>query len=616
MAYIGASAIAAAVCGWYFIGWAKLLLAAALCIMTAAVLAACVFKKMSVRSGVTALICLAAAVTVILRAYCYFDIKYLGSESLCGTGHDFYIVIDERLPSGSFGARYNVSVISIDGSDPGGTRARLECDYPAYFRPGDRVSLRAEVVPFEKSALYDGERAALADGITLDLCSGAAEDVLGCDTSSPRFIDKLRLMSGRLALRLSDSVGGEEGALAAAMLFGDRTGLSDATARDFSRAGLSHLLALSGLHLSVIAGVAGWTLHKLRLPKIAKTPLMAAFLFIYLAMTGSHISTVRAAIMQFAVFAAYFSGADGDGVSSVFLAALLILTASPWAVVDVGFILSFAATLGITVFLPSFNKSAARKSGARRKAVGIFYKVAALLLTGLAANCFTVPIIWWIFGEISIAAPVSNLLITPLSAPFLVFSLICLALAGVPFFGSAAAVPVRLTARIMLSFCSAASDLHGAVVSLKYRFVPFILIPAMVVTVVLLAIRTEHRYVCFLPSAAAAAAFCVCFFAFNAAMTDAGISFVSTGGSDALVVTSGIGAAVIDIGSGSYDVLRSASLAAAEEGAVEIDVLILTHYHKYHIASAERFFGREKVRRVWLPYPATADEAEILAHIF
>lgn len=65
--------------------------------------------------------------------------------------------------------------------------------------------------------------------------------------------------------------------------------------------GVSHLLALSGLHLSAVAGAVGWLLTKLRLPKLAKTPLMSVFLLLYLAVVGFPLSAVRAAIMLFAV---------------------------------------------------------------------------------------------------------------------------------------------------------------------------------------------------------------------------------------------------------------------------------------------------------------------------
>ena len=458
MVFIGGAAIAAALCGWYFDGCIKLVLAAA--VLSAFVLCALlrIFGKLSRRHAVTLLLGFAAAFCVLLRAYAYFDLQYLSSESLCDSEHDIYMTVEERMTSGAVGTRYRVKIESIDGEAPSRTtRAWLECEYSATYRPGNRLFLRTAPVKFEKTALYDGERAALAAGVTMRLYT---ED--DCTVVSDRTADglyaSLRRFSSRLAFRLSDGVGGDEGALAAAMLLGRRDGLSDAVSRDFSRAGLSHLLALSGLHLSIVAGGVGWILSRLRLPRLIKTPLLTLFLLIYLALTGFPVSAVRAAIMLITLLAAYFSGADSDGVSSVFLAALLILIVSPEAIIDAGFMLSFAATFGITVFLPAFvkkrreEKPAHGKIAARARKFGS--SALSLLITGLAANCFTLPVIWRMFGGISLAAPLSNMLITPLSGFFLAVSAIFIPLAGIPFFGNAAAFAVRMTARVMLTACA------------------------------------------------------------------------------------------------------------------------------------------------------------------
>ena len=88
MVFIGSAAIAAALCGWYFDGCTKLILAAT--VLSAFVLCALlrIFGKFSRRHTVTLLLGFAAAFCVLLRAYAYFDVQYLGSESLCDSEHD------------------------------------------------------------------------------------------------------------------------------------------------------------------------------------------------------------------------------------------------------------------------------------------------------------------------------------------------------------------------------------------------------------------------------------------------------------------------------------------------------------------------------------------------
>lgn len=621
MAYAGIAALTAAAIGWYFNGTVKLCLAAAALVSLAVWSILRIARVASGRIASRGILASAAALLVLLGAFRFYDIKYLGAQELCGSEHEFAVRILGRR-DGGYGSGFDIRITEADGTAMS-VRARLTVEGTADFRAGNTVRLRCTPVPFEKTPSYDGERAALADGILLELTADEDVAYVMTDTSEAGgLLGFFSRLGSDLSFRLREAVGGDEGALAAAMLLGDRSGLPDAAARDFSRAGVSHLLALSGLHLSAVAGAVGWLLTKLRLPKLAKTPLMSVFLLLYLAVVGFPLSAVRAAIMLFAVFAAYYSGADGDGVSSVFLASAIILTVSPAAVADIGFMLSFSATLGITVFLPAYNRRKAkvsRDAGHMRRLISsTFGKAGALLLTGLAANCFTAIIIWRVFGSISLAAPLTNLFLTPLAGPLLALSAAALLLDGIPFFGSASALGARLAARVILRSCERVSDIHGAVLPLGLEFTPYILASAAVLTLVLLIIKLNHPAVCFVPAAAAVAAFAVCFAASGTFDRTGSVSVgcVSRGGNEAIYVSSCGGCAVIDVGSGSYGVLHDAVSAAKAAGATETEALVLTHYHQRHTASVARLCGREKVRRVWLPYPQNSEEAGIMSRIY
>lgn len=82
-----------------------------------------------------------------------------------------------------------------------------------------------------------------------------------------------------------------------------------------------------------------------------------------------------------------------------------------------------------------------------------------------------------------------------------------------------------------------------------------------------------------------------------------------------MALTSCGGTVLIDVGSGAYSALRPALDAADAAGATETEAIVLTHYHKHHISAVKRLIGREKVRRIWLPYPTDSHEAEIMAQI-
>ena len=623
MAFIGTAALVCALLGWYLSGWAKLLVAAAVCLLFLLLICLVSCGRICRRNFVTGIIVCLVSVCVLLRAYFYFDCRYLGMTRLCGEEHEFTARMIKRSASGAYSERFEAEIESIDGESTD-CRAWISCEYAASYQPGTLIGFCAVPEPFEKTALYDGERAALSQGYMLGITLESEENcAVLSDEALPGLRGAMLRLNAKLSFALSEGVGGDAGALAAAMLLGDRGGIDDSVERDFSRAGVSHLLALSGLHLSVIAGAVGWLLSRLRMPKPLKTLLLAGFVLFYLALTGFLLSTVRAAVMLLMVWGAYYSGADSDGVSSVFLAAVLILIVSPAAIVDAGFMLSFSAAFGIAVFLPVYTKWSSKKLTALRQSAGkvricaarFFIGAGALLLTGLSANCFTLIIIWSLFGAAPLAAPLTNLLLTPLAGPFLALSMVYLPLDGVPVFGKAVAAAVRLIADIMLRSCAWISDIRGAVISLEYDFTPYILIFAALFMLVMLAVRLRRKLLVFLPPLAAASAFALCLFLGGANTNPVSVECLSNGSSEALILTSAGGAVIVDIGDGSYGSWRSAVGAAEANGATEIEALVLTHYHQRHTASAERLMKREKVRRVWMPYPQNSRDAGIMARI-
>ncbi len=621
MAVIGSCALLAAILGWYLAGWAKLAIASLLCFAFSAAVILRHYHRISVRAFVSLSLSMLAAACVLCRAYVYYDIDYLGSRSLCDSEHSFYLIVDERNYATSYSSKYTVRVTDMDGRSPRRQlHAYLSCDYAADIEPGELIYCHATFESFADSGSYNAERMALADGITVNLVMNGSAVVVG-DITDGRgfdFISVCRRIASRLSVILAEAVGGDEGALASAMLLGDRSGIDEAVSRNFSRAGISHLLALSGLHLSVMAGGVALLISRFRLPRTVRILSVSSFLVFFLILTGLHFSAIRSAVMLFVLYCSYYIGADCDGVSSVFFASTLILIESPYAVINIGFVLSFAATLGITLLLPHYNRYCnkidrenfvARSRGGQR-VHRVCVKAGALFLTGLAANIFTSVVIWWVFGEISVAAPLTNMCLTPLAAPFLYASAICLILSSVPMLGNIAALCVRIIAKIILAVSAWVAELPFVVVSLEYDFVPYIAIPAAIVTVVLLTVRLRRRAFCLLPAAAAVMCFAICLFTAGGVGREAGIEvgYIRATQNDAIYAVCGSGAVIIDIGNGSYAPIGNAFSAAHDSAAVEADAMVLTHYNKRHISTVWRICGSETVRRLWLPIPQNSDD--------
>lgn len=163
------------------------------------------------------------------------------------------------------------------------------------------------------------------------------------------FLSQLRYESEVLFRKL---LGEKNGATASAMVLGQKKGMDSEVKALYQGAGISHLLAISGLHLSLIgAGLFG-LLKKVRLPVALSAGISTWILIVYAQLTGMGISTRRALVMFLLFLAAGLLKRTPDLPTSLAVAALLLLVPKPQRILDAGFQLSFSAVLGIAGMIP------------------------------------------------------------------------------------------------------------------------------------------------------------------------------------------------------------------------------------------------------------------------
>ena len=163
------------------------------------------------------------------------------------------------------------------------------------------------------------------------------------------FLSQLRYESEVLFRKL---LGEKNGATASAMVLGRKKGMDSEVKALYQGAGISHLLAISGLHLSLIgAGLFG-LLKKVRLPVTLSAGISTWILIVYAQLTGMGISTRRALVMFLLFLAAGLLKRTPDLPTSLAVAALLLLVPKPQRILDAGFQLSFSAVIGIAVMIP------------------------------------------------------------------------------------------------------------------------------------------------------------------------------------------------------------------------------------------------------------------------
>jgi ComEC/Rec2-related protein len=164
-------------------------------------------------------------------------------------------------------------------------------------------------------------------------------------TGEARFKDQQILLRESIGRRI-DSLFPRSAALARAFLLGDRSQLSDEDRRDYNQSGAGHLLAISGMHVSVLAGFIAYLLDRI-LGRRGSYVLTLAILLIYGTLIGFSASLTRA-ILMFAIYKlAPLIGRSSDAPSRIAAAMLIYLLLRPIAILEAGFILSYGASAGI-----------------------------------------------------------------------------------------------------------------------------------------------------------------------------------------------------------------------------------------------------------------------------
>jgi competence protein ComEC len=223
-------------------------------------------------------------------------------------------------------------------------------------------------------------------------------------------IDAIR---GRAERALDRGLPDREAALARGFVLGQDDRIDGATREDFRRAGLTHLLAVSGQNVILLCLLAWPLLALLGLTLRARLLALLALIAIYVPLTGAGPSIQRAGVMGAAGLVAALADRPGSRWYALLLAAVLTLALNPRAAGDVGWQLSFAAVVGI--FLWSGRLAALLDRGAGRGSPRRALAEGAALT--IAATVATAPLMAHQFGSLSIAALPANVLALPAVAP-------------------------------------------------------------------------------------------------------------------------------------------------------------------------------------------------------
>jgi competence protein ComEC len=302
--------------------------------------------------------------------------------------------------------------------------SRRQADPP--LSPGDRIAVRAMLMPpSPPSEPYGFDFARKAFFEQLGAVGYSLGPVVIIDRDTAWTIEKsLAGLRQWLAERITDAVPGAAGAVATALLTGLRGAIPGYVWEDMQAAGMAHLLAISGLHLGLVAGTTFFAMRivmalfpafALRRPtkKIAAlTALIVAL--IYLLLTGATVPTQRAFIMTALMLIAVMTDRNPFSMRLVAFAAFVVLLTQPESLIGASFQMSFAAVIAlIAVYETGIGRPPAGAGGLDWR---LLMYVAGVVLTTIIASAATAPLAIYHFGRLPTFSILANVVAVPLTA--------------------------------------------------------------------------------------------------------------------------------------------------------------------------------------------------------
>jgi len=477
-------------------------------------------------------------------------------------------------------------------------------------RAGDRLRIASEL---EIAEDFDGfaYRDYLARQGIGAIARARAATVIPGEPGPSQLVAALRsaLLGG-----LNDLVPEPEAALGAGILLGVRVSIAPEINDAFATAGLTHVVAISGWNIAIVAAIVTALLSPLRRRPGGRwtTPIAAAVVIGgYVVLTGASPSVVRAALMAGAMLVGRLGGSRAHASSALALAALVMLLAAPPVLWDVGFQLSLLATAGLVWFGGSIEARLGGWPGWIREPVALT----------LAAQLTTLPVILVNFERLSLVAPIANVLVVPFVPLAMLFSALA-ALAGildgsthVPVIGTAITWFAGGTAWLVLRVIIA---IGSAVASVPHASIPVAIPPPFAIAwFPMLALgawamrspgpgptaarpggpgplaRAAHHVLRPVPILAALIALLLAITVASRPDGRLHVTVLDIGQGDAILVQAPSGATMLVDGGPDPELTLRRIGANLPFFARRIDVVLLTHPHQDHVAGlvevAERF---------------------------
>ena len=390
-------------------------------------------------------------------------------------------------------------------------------------------------------------------------------------------------------------------AFAKALLLGDRRDLDYPTTTDFQVSGILHIIAVSGLHVTILFTlIYNICLRRRALVALIGIPVLALFA----AVGGLSPSIVRSCIMQGLIILAMLFQREYDGPTELSFACLVMLLVNPLVITSVSFQLSAGCMAGIFLFQKPLGGYLTEKLGKpkRKRLIRLYAWFARSVSMTLSAMSLTTPLVAWYFGCISLVGVVTNLL-TLWVISFIFYGIMLACLTGwlLPALGAGIAGFISWPIRYVLAVSRLLARFPLAAVYTRSRWIVLWLIFSYLLLTVFL-LKKNKRPQRFIGAVGAALCIALALSWGLPLLDETRMTVLNVGQGQSILLQSEGKTYLVDCG-GSSDT-RAADLAAhtlLSQGISRVDGLILTHFDRDHAGGAAYLLHRIGVDAVFVP---------------
>lgn len=484
----------------------------------------------------------------------------------------------------------------------------------ASLRPGDQIETVAHCTLGDRTFTGETITYYTAKGIFLRATAYGRLDIRRPAHLAPQYfaVWTSKAMNEAIETAFPEDVSG----FVRALVTGNRGYLTDEFTTSLERTGLSHTVAVSGMHLAFLTSLL---IALLGQGKRSTAFFTILWVVLFCGIAGNTPSVLRAAIMVLMLQFAPMLNRERDGATSLSVALMFLLWVNPFSATHIGLQLSFTAVAGILLvsdriqnyLLKRFRiDELHRPKNWRQKLLraGAYFVISSLSAT-LGANILTVPLVAIHFNMVSMIAPVSNLL-TIWAISFLFLGGLGVGILGVVLPGAAAALATICTQLAHYLQWVVEQLAKPALAALPLESVYYRAWLVLAYGLILTVVCMKGRRTAWMPLSAGAAGLLLAILLTRASYYTGhmSVTVLDVGQGQSVLVRTGTFFTLVDCGGDGRD--NPGDVAAnylQSLGRSKIDLLVVSHYHADHANGIPQLLGRVDVGEIALPNVEEAD---------